>query len=708
MDVDTRDVLARRWHLAAAVVVVLAMAAVLWSPLPRPVRATVSDWGLMAVILVTTAALWVRASVTSHPRRRRAWQLFALGSLLAGLGNAVLLLPPSPLWAPVLVVSTVVALLVSSSAAFLFPSVALTRVELGRILADGLVVGLSLLGVLLGVASAVHHDLGRDGGIWFLLVLPIADCVVVTVLVIMMLRSHRGDYGRFFAAALGFLCIGVADTGFALRELSAGYAITGEPSDLGWFVGYLSIAVAVLARDTPAAPNPEGGEERPLLGTATVYACLIAAAVVLSVGFLDHAAMATRVVAVLAVVAVALRELLVTYDDVRLRRRLSTLVEQRTEELRESAEMSTAVTRSVGDGILAADLVGRITYANPAAVTLLGWPLGQLVDQPMTRVLDAGPAGEGAVVEPVAWIGDAVEHGRVSTGRTRCLDRDGTSIPVQMTVSPLTRHAATAGCVMVFRDLREQERVERLKSEFVSTVSHELRTPLTSIRGVLGLMANDKLGPLAPQAAPMVRIASDSADRLSRLVEDLLEVGRLQSGRFPLSVADHDAVELARRAVDQSQLLLNERGVAVELDTGPQPLVVRGDPDRIHQVLTNLLSNAAKYAPDGTGVHVRLSHDGAGLDGRGSVHIAVTDHGPGIPADKLDIVFDRFVQADQSDTRAKEGTGLGLSIARQLVHAMGGTLRVSSEPWAYTTFTVELPAGQRLARSGDDAALTDG
>ncbi|SDD47892.1 PAS domain S-box-containing protein [Auraticoccus monumenti] len=708
MDVVTRRVLARRWHIVAATVVVVVMAAVLWSPLPRPVRATVSDWGVMAVILVTTVALWVRARLSTNPQRRRAWRLFTLSSLLAAAGNAVLLLPETGLSAPAVVLFTITALLVSSAAAFFFPSVVLSRVELGRILADGLVVCFSLLGILFVVASQVRPDVGLDDRSLFLLVLPAADCVVVTVLVIMVLRSHRADYERFFAAAVGFLCITVADTGFALREMSAGYGITGEPTDLGWFVGYLSIAVAVLARDNPAPAAPTAGVERPLLGTFTVYACLVTAAVVLTAGELDQAALATQLVAVLAVVAVALRELLVTYDDVRLRRQLSTLVDERTEQLRETAEMSAAVAGSVGDGILAADLDGHLTYTNPAAVALLGWSPTELIGRPMTDVLD-GTGGEGALRQPEAWIGEAVEHGRVSTGRTRCVGREGTSIPVQMTVSPLTRHAGTAGCVMVFRDLREQDRVERMKSEFVSTVSHELRTPLTSIRGVLGLMANERLGPLAPQAAPLVRIASDSADRLSRLVEDLLDVGRLQSGRFPLSVADHDAAVLARRAVDQGRLLLTERAVELVLDAGDQPLVVHGDQDRIQQVLTNLLSNAAKYAPECTEVAVAVRGDPSGLGGRGAVCFDVTDHGPGIPADKLDEVFDRFVQADQSDTRAKEGTGLGLSIARQLVRAMGGTLGVSSEPWSHTTFTVELPAGGHDAvAAGQDHVTSEG
>ncbi|RCK69463.1 PAS domain-containing protein [Desertihabitans brevis] len=695
MRVEPAGVLVSRWYLPVGGAVVVAAAAVLLSPLPQPVRATVSDWGVLGLMLSVAAALWVRGRTKTDPGRRRAWQLFAVGCLLAAVGNMVLLLPPSDQSASALVVATVAAIVVGSTGTLRYPSIPLGRVELARVLADGLVVGLSLLGILLGVVSAVRPDLGGDDTGWTVLVLPVADCVVVTVLVIMVLRSPPADYARFYTAALGFICIGVADTGFALRQLAASPATTGEPTDLGWFVGYLGIIVAVLSPDRPARPGAHGVADRPMLGTATVYACLVAAAVVLMVGPLGDISTPVRVLAVLVAVAVALRELLVTYDNLRLRRGLTRLVEQRTEQLRESAELSEAVAASVGDGVLAADLDGRLTYANAAAATLLDWPRTRLVGRPLAEVVVLDPDGGVPPSRPLGWVGEAVENGRVSTGRTHCRQPDGTLVPVQLTVSPLSRSGRTTGCVVALRDLRGQERVERMKSEFVSTVSHELRTPLTSIRGVLGLMADGRLGPVAPQAVPMVRIASESTERLSRLVDDLLDVERLQSGRFPLFPTDVDLAELARRAVDQSRLLFTAREVEVGVHAAGEDHVAWGDPDRIQQVLTNLLSNAAKYAPPGSEVDVVLGRDPAGLGGRGAVAVAVRDRGPGIPADKLEQIFDRFVQADQSDTRAKEGTGLGLAIARQLVHAMHGSLRVESEPGRSTTFTMELPLGDR-------------
>ncbi|WP_157974029.1 sensor histidine kinase [Desertihabitans aurantiacus] len=692
---DLAGVLASRWYLPVGGAVVLAAAAVLLSPLPQPVRATVSDWGVLGLMFSAAAALWLRGRTQADPRRRRAWQLFAGGCLLAAVGNVVLLLPPTGQSASTLVVATVAAILVGSTGALHHPSVPLGRIGLARVLADGLVVGLSLLCILLGAVAAVRPDLGRDVTAWSVLVLPVADCVVVTVLVIMVLRSPPADHARFYAAALGFICIGVADTGFALRQLAAGPAPTGEPTDLGWFVGYLSIIVAVLSPDRPSRPGTQGVADRPMLGTATVYLCLVGAAVVLMAGPLGGISTPVRVLGVLTAVAVGLRELLVTYDNLRLRRGLTRLVEQRTEQLRESAELSEAVAASVGDGVLAADLDARLTYANAAAATLLDWPRTRLVGRPLAEVVVLDPDGGVPPSRPLGWVGEAVENGRVSTGRTHCRQPDGTLVPVQLTVSPLSRSGRTTGCVVALRDLRGQERVERMKSEFVSTVSHELRTPLTSIRGVLGLMADGRLGPVAPQAVPMVRIASESTERLSRLVDDLLDVERLQSGRFPLFPTDVDLAELAQRAVEHSRLLFTAREVQVVVHPAPGDHIAWGDPDRIHQVLTNLLSNAAKYAPSGSQVDVVLSRHPAGLGGRGAVAVAVRDTGPGIPPDKLEQIFDRFVQADQSDTRAKEGTGLGLAIARQLVHAMHGSLRVESEPGACTTFTMELPPGDR-------------
>ncbi len=706
MNLRSGSLPARRWQLVGALLVVAVMAVVLWSPLPQPVRAAASDWGVMAMIVLTTVALGLQARNATSRRRRRAWGLFALGSLLAAAGNALLLLPPTPHTQTALVGATVAALLVSSAGAAMFPAVRLSKVELGRIVADGLVIGLSLLSVLFGVASHVQPDLTSTGAAWSVLVLPIADCVVVTVLVIMVLRSRPADYSRFYAAAVGFICIGVADTAFVLREAVTGSAITGEPSDLGWFVGYLCITLAVLGPDHPVPDAGTEGESNPLLGTSTVYACLVAAAVVLMTGTISEAAAPTRVMAVLAVVAVAMRELLITYDNMLLRRELRGQVERRTEQLRDSAGTSAAIAGSIADGVLAADPDGRLTYANAAAVQLLGWPQQRLVGRTLAELVDTGRAADGdtGAPEPAA----ASQDGRTHAGRGWAHHRDGTAIPVHVTVSPLTRAGRTRGSVIVFRDLREQDRVDRLKSEFVSTVSHELRTPLTSIRGVLGLLANDKLGPLAPRAATMVGIASASADRLSRLVEDLLDVGRLQSGRVPLSISDVDTRELARRAIADTHLLFSARDVRVRLHAeGAPPPAARADPDRLHQVLINLLSNAAKYAPPGTEVGVTLGRAPAGTAEESRVRLVVTDCGPGIPADKLDSVFDRFVQVDQSDSRPQEGTGLGLAIARDLVAAMHGTLVVTSEPGVRTAFTVELP-GARPAPADPVGTLLGG
>ncbi|RKH60210.1 GAF domain-containing sensor histidine kinase [Corallococcus aberystwythensis] len=233
----------------------------------------------------------------------------------------------------------------------------------------------------------------------------------------------------------------------------------------------------------------------------------------------------------------------------------------------------------------------------------------------------------------------------------------------------------------------ERQRVERMKNEFISTVSHELRTPLTSIRGSLGLLCGGIAGPLDAEVARMVGIAHKNSERLLRLINDILDLEKMESGRMDLNLAPTDVAPLLSQVLQAHQGYADEYGVRLEVvvDLPDARAHARVDEDRFIQVLANLLSNAIKFSPQGERVTLSLTREA------GALRVGVQDHGPGIPEAFQGRVFQKFAQADASDTRKRPGTGLGLSIAHGLVARMGGTLRFTTAPGAGTRFSFDLP-----------------
>lgn len=250
-------------------------------------------------------------------------------------------------------------------------------------------------------------------------------------------------------------------------------------------------------------------------------------------------------------------------------------------------------------------------------------------------------------------------------------------------------------------DLRQRTELDTVKDEFISTVSHELRTPLTSIRGALGLLSAGLMGKVDERAANLLRIASTNTDRLVRLINDILDLERMDSGNAPIRLRPCSLRELVLQSVDTMSAMAQEAGVYLETAPGHHGagLLFEGDPDRLQQVLTNLLSNAIKFSPVGSTVRVETSTS------PDSLTVRVEDRGRGVPADKLESIFGRFHQVEASDSRQKGGTGLGLAICRSIVHQHGGDiwaerndLRLPGVPG--TTFLVRLPRNPETETTG--------
>jgi PAS domain S-box-containing protein len=239
----------------------------------------------------------------------------------------------------------------------------------------------------------------------------------------------------------------------------------------------------------------------------------------------------------------------------------------------------------------------------------------------------------------------------------------------------------------VVRDVDERRRVDHMKDEFIS-VSHELRTPLTSIRGALGLLAGGVAGELTPQARNLLDIAANNSERLVRLINDILDIEKVESGTLGFRMEPLDLAGVLKEALEVNAVYARYYEVALRPVRTESGVVVLGDSDRLQQVLANLLSNAAKFSPRGGTVEVEMVRE------EGRVRISVSDQGPGIPEEFRSRVFERFAQADDSITRHDRGTGLGLSISKAIVERHGGRIWFESEPWVRTTFSFDLPVSE--------------
>jgi signal transduction histidine kinase len=241
------------------------------------------------------------------------------------------------------------------------------------------------------------------------------------------------------------------------------------------------------------------------------------------------------------------------------------------------------------------------------------------------------------------------------------------------------------GCVYAFRDLTAERAIDRLKSDFVATVSHELRTPLAAIYGAaLTLRRSDvRLG--EPQRTGLLEVIATESDRLARIVNDILFASRIESGTMQTTIERCDVVELARTVVDAAAQYVPPN-VSLTLAAAPETPAAAADPDKVQQVIANLVDNAIKYSPHGGSVAVAIDHADEGL-----VRVCVRDEGLGIPSGEHQRVFEKFYRLDPNLTLGVGGTGLGLYISRELVERMGGRIWIDPTPASGAAFVFELP-----------------
>jgi len=263
------------------------------------------------------------------------------------------------------------------------------------------------------------------------------------------------------------------------------------------------------------------------------------------------------------------------------------------------------------------------------------------------------------------------------------LRKNGTEFPVEVGLNPIRiGHGLLVLAVIV--DITERKRLERLKDEFVSTVSHELRTPLTSIFSSLGLLVGNAGGTLPDTTRRLLSIAYTNSQRLVRLVNDILDIEKMECGQVAFNLMAVDLRSLVEQTIEANRGFAESYRVNIRLGSMADG-IVQADPDRLSQVVTNLLSNAIKFSPPHGEVVVAAERRGDAL------RLSVRDHGPGIPADFKSRVFEKFAQADGTNAKQKSGTGLGLSIVKQIVGRLGGKVDFADAPGGGTIFYVDLP-----------------
>jgi signal transduction histidine kinase len=239
---------------------------------------------------------------------------------------------------------------------------------------------------------------------------------------------------------------------------------------------------------------------------------------------------------------------------------------------------------------------------------------------------------------------------------------------------------------LMARAAQQAETANRAKSDFLSTVSHELRTPLTSIQGALDIVQLTNQDQLPQQTAHLIEIAANNTRRLKTLIDDLLDLQRMEQGLMEFHMEKMDLVPLIKDAIIANKSYLDKYKVEAVADFPKTPAMVQGDQKRLSQVMNNLLSNAAKFSDGGTSIEVMLRYRGD------MTEILVRDHGVGIPPGCEDKVFGRFSQVDSASTRARGGSGLGLNITQEILEAHDGAIRYESTLGQGTTFIVSLPA----------------
>lgn len=342
-----------------------------------------------------------------------------------------------------------------------------------------------------------------------------------------------------------------------------------------------------------------------------------------------------------------------------------------------------AIVDTVVDGIITIDKKGCIETVNPATLKIFGYTEEEMVGQNI-KMLMPNPYRD----EHDGYLkhhNDTGEKRVIGIGReVQGQRKDGSIFPLELAVSEMLIDGDKRFTGIV-RDITERKEADKLKEEFISTVSHELRTPLTSIRGSIGLLTGGLVGEFSDKAQQLLTIAHNNTERLLMLINDILDLSKIESGKMDFNFAEMEVQPFLEEAIDSNHGYAEQHGVDFVLDSSVEDAKLQADANRLMQVMNNLMSNAAKFAPEGDKIIISAARH------HQQIRISVTDHGSGIPKELESRIFDKFTQADSSDTRQVGGTGLGLNITKAMVEKHNGRIAFVSELGVGTTFYFDIP-----------------
>ncbi|CAN7594629.1 ATP-binding protein [Paenibacillus sp. LjRoot153] len=370
--------------------------------------------------------------------------------------------------------------------------------------------------------------------------------------------------------------------------------------------------------------------------------------------------------------------------------------------LSQEKEHLSSILRSMTDAVITLDVNGSVMLSNPQGEKIIqewgaiewsedeGKPRRFL--QPDTSLGDWGlmsfsnPSSASPIPVPLIPLFEAVVD-ESEEAATKLHVQNGVW---SVAMTPLYSRDQVRGAVAVLRDVTEEERLDKLRKDFVANVSHELRTPISMLQGYSEALLDDI--PSTPEErVELVQVIHDESLRMGRLVRDLLDLARMEAGHLELSFREVEIDSLVRRMHRKFAVLAKERGIALSVTLAEEPLILqRADEDRLEQVLTNLLDNAFRHTP--AGARIALKAEACLSKDRPAIRIEIADEGQGIPSEDLPFIFERFYKADKARTRGSSGgTGLGLAIVKNIIDSHQGTVTVQSTWGQGSTFTICLP-----------------
>ena len=351
-------------------------------------------------------------------------------------------------------------------------------------------------------------------------------------------------------------------------------------------------------------------------------------------------------------------------------------------EIRELAEHTETVLNNIVDGIITIDLQGAILSFNTAAENIFGYREAEVLGRHFSVLLDGGNTEQlAALIQEYRGLSDADKRvAREIQGRRK----SGADFPLEFAFAEIRRDGQKV-FVGIARDITERKRIERMTKEFISTINHELRTPLTSIQGSLKLIDSGMIGALPDKVKKMVSVSLRNSDRLRKLIDDMLDIDRMISGKMRFNMARHPLEPLLEQVISDNQGFANSHGIALALTSDVPGVDILVDRDRFVQIMSNFISNAIKFSDPEGKVEVAV----ATTDDDVTVHIV--DQGCGIPAALHEQIFEQFFRVDSSDSSSIGGTGLGLSIAKAMAEQMNGTVGLHSVVGEGSDFWIKLP-----------------